>query len=206
MSKQLKSRYAQMVGVVTCAIAVLNGSPASSCVQCVISPDNAYCSSGWSVGSMECWVSVSCWSNGPCGPGGCFLPGTIVETADGPRALEDVQVGDMVLGVDDNGKHVLNEVIKTIRSVAVDYYVINGEIEVTGTHPFFVDQRWVLAEELCVGDVLEGRDGTPLLIRSLTKVDRGVRTFNLTVSGNHTFFADGVLVHNKEGNPNEPPY
>jgi hypothetical protein len=200
----MKTGYARAVGLAVCVIGVFAGGTAYSCVQCVILPERDYCSSGWLVGSVECWVSSSCWTNGPCGPGGCFLPGTVVETADGPRGLEEVQVGDMVLGVDDNGNHVFNEVVGTIRSLAVDYYVINGAIEVTGTHPFLVDQRWVRAEGLCVGDVLDSADGTPLVVESITRVDRGVRTFNLSVSGNHTFFADGVLVHNKEGDPNDP--
>lgn len=39
--------------------------------------------------------------------------------------------------------------------------------------------------------------GRPILIRSMAVVSGEVEVFNLTVGGPHTYFAEGVLVHNK---------
>jgi hypothetical protein len=187
------------------AIGMLWSEMARSCVRCFIFNEDYVCANGFPDGFDICHVTdFKCIPDGVCNTTGCFLAGTLVETVKGPRALEEVQVGDIVLGVDDNGDYILNEVLETIRSIAYRYYVINETIEVTETHPFFVGQRWVPAGELCVGDLIAGADGRGIAVESIHIADWGVRTFNLTVAGNHTFFADGALVHNKPGDPNDP--
>ncbi len=90
---------------------------------------------------------------------------------------------------------------RTFKSIECGYYVINGTLRVTGTHPFFVDGQWVKAAQLKVGDELVGVDG-PVAIASLTKMDGVMRAYNISVDGSHTFLAGGVLVHNKGPNPN----
>jgi hypothetical protein len=72
---------------------------------------------------------------------GCFLPGTQVSLADGTRvAIEDVQVGDMVLTHKGRAREVLNKQIrggkwgvKRIEAVGVP-----SAITATDIHPFFV--------------------------------------------------------------------
>jgi intein/homing endonuclease len=124
-----------------------------------------------------------------------------VETPDGAVAIEDLHVGDRVFGLSDDGEAVVNEVVETHRTLAVEYFVINGEISVTGTHPFLVGSDWIEAQDIRVGDILAGPDGAAVPVNSVESVDYGVRVYNISVSGNHTFFANGILVHNK-GGPN----
>ena len=72
---------------------------------------------------------------------GCFLPGTQVSLADGTRvAIEDVQVGDMVLTHKGRAREVLNKQIRggkwgvrRIEAVGVP-----SAITATDIHPFFV--------------------------------------------------------------------
>jgi intein/homing endonuclease len=121
----------------------------------------------------------------------------MVNTADGFMAIEELEVGDFVLGMDDRNQLVPCEVTETYKSVGCNYYVINDEIQVTGTHPFFINGEWVEASNLKVGDQLINNTLEPIVIESVDIVNKAVRAYNIEVSNTHTFFAQGVLVHNK---------
>jgi len=125
-------------------------------------------------------------------------------TDAGYAPIETLEVGERVLTMsgDGMGKQQVS-VTETYRSVEIGYYLINGTVKVTGTHPFRVRDRWVQARDLRVGDELVGENGEPVAITSLEQIARGVRVFNIEVDGNHAFYAGGVLVHNKK-DPNEP--
>jgi len=72
-----------------------------------------------------------------------------------------------------------------------------GQLKVTLEHPFFVDNEWVEAGELEVGDVLKTSDGRKAIITSIEKVVDDVEVYNLHVDGPETYYANDVLVHNK---------
>ncbi len=151
---------------------------------------------------------VSCLPGCTLGPScdvavGCFLAGAQVETTGGLKAIEDVQVGDEVLGVTEDGELSYGRVTRTYRVIQYEYYLINGAIEVTGAHPFQVGSSWVNAEELVVGDVLSGMGGARIPVETIENIDFGVRAYNLEVEGTHTFFIDGILVHNKPPTPGQ---
>ncbi len=173
------------------------------CVQCTGTPQEPMCCGGKWSGGIICWVNgSSCWIQGKCSyaGGGCFVSGTLAETPYGAVVIEDLVVGDRVLGLSDDGEPVVNEVVEVHRALAVQYYIINDEISVTDAHPFLVDDEWVEAQDIRVGDILVSPDGTAVPVGSVVSVDYGVRVYNISVSGNHTFFAEGILAHNK------PPY
>jgi len=154
-------------------------------------------------GVASCFIVNGECDIGPsCGPtGGCFVAGTLVETDGGPRAIESIVVGDKVLSASGNGETEYAPVEATYRVLRYEYYVINGHIRVTAEHPFKVSGGWATTEELQVGCELVGHDGQTTLVSSIVKEDTGVRAYNIEVGGTHTFFADGVLVHNKPGDP-----
>lgn len=144
--------------------------------------------------------STGCWTNGECGmagPGGCFLAGTLVLTEKGEVPIEDLQIGDRVIvpGAESS------EVVRTHRVIQGEYFVLNGSTRVTGTHPFLTDRGWVTAEDLRVGDILVGTGEDAKLVVSIERRTAGIRAYNIEVGGNHTFLADGYLVHNKPPDP-----
>jgi intein/homing endonuclease len=126
--------------------------------------------------------------------------GTLVPTDQGLLAIEALSVGSVVRSLDPSGNAISAKVVETHKSIECGYYVINGSLRVTGTHPFFVDGQWIEVAELEVGDTLLGHSG-PIKIASLERMDGVVRAYNITVDGSHTFLAGGVLVHNKPPGP-----
>ena len=138
-----------------------------------------------------------CHASVVCKIAGCFLEGSLVETPAGQVSIELLRSGDVITSVDENGNLTEATVTRTYRSIGVVYYVINGSIKVTAQHPFMIDGAWVTADQLKIGDNLITMTGDPEIIESIETVDYGVRVYNIEVSGSHTFFVDGILVHNK---------
>ncbi len=101
---------------------------------------------------------------------------------------------------DPSGTRVERRVIRTHRTLATSFLEINGSPMVTPDHPFLANGSWTDAGELVVGSTLRSFDGRPVDVLSLQVVRRGVRVYNISVDVDHTFFANGVLVHNKPPN------
>jgi intein/homing endonuclease len=123
----------------------------------------------------------------------------LIETPTGPVGIENLHAGDLVACTDRGGLDAC-VVQEAHRSVAQGYYVINSAIRVTGTHPVRVSGGWRRVADLAVGDTIVGREGM-VAVESVVWHDKLVIVYNLTVGGHHTFFAQGILVHNKPPNP-----
>ena len=192
------------VAVLSCNQAVM----AQPCFQCMICDQYFVCSGGHSSGGLDCSIysNMSCNLIGMCnlGGSGCFLPGSLVETDGGLKAIERLRAGDRVLGQYASGRMKVCDVERTYKSLQCSYYVINGRLRVTGTHPFFVDGRWVEASQINVGDLLKGKDSQWIEVETIEVVSKGVRVYNIEVADAHTFFVEGVLVHNKGPDPGLP--
>lgn len=94
--------------------------------------------------------------HGEVGTGKCAVLGTEANMADGTyRAVEDLEVGDKVLGgtvgaSEPNG-------VKSVYRVVTNR---GHQFEVTGNHPVWVQGKdWVRADELSPGDLLEVASG-----------------------------------------------
>ncbi len=147
-------------------------------------------------------------SGGQCvaGSGLCFAAGTTVMTEDGPRPIEDVEVGDRVLSVDPElGAEGLGVVTQLHRRHNVETVIVSvrdgqerRDIETTREHPFWVlGQGWVAAERLHASDVLWSNHGNTLTVRSVRSSGHRIDVFNFTVERWHAYFVGtGVLVHN----------
>lgn len=143
-------------------------------------------------GCHDCSNTWECTDTG----GGCLVGDVTVATPSGPVAIADLKAGDAILSFTDAGAVVEEAVVHTQVVEAYSYLQINDNIRVTAEHPFLVGQEWVLAKDLTEGVVLAGPCGGEE-VRFIRTVNRGVRVHNLTTSGNHTFIAEGVVVHNK---------
>ncbi|OXY97175.1 polymorphic toxin type 27 domain-containing protein [Streptomyces diastatochromogenes] len=135
----------------------------------------------------------------------CFPAGTKVATADGPKPIEDIEVGDRVWSQDQaTGKKSLQPVLKLFhRTVAslVRIRTADGQVEATDSHRFWVRERgWVEAGELRAGDTFETRDGGSTQVLGTSVAEGPVRVFNFEVENNHTYYvyagSQPVLVHN----------
>lgn len=140
----------------------------------------------------------------------CFAAGTLIDTPLGPRPIEQLEVGEQVLGYDEALQAIVTRPV-TARMQHADASVgqlVLGDgrtIVTTPNHPFYDagEGRYRPAEELRPDAELLSLSHTGRL-SSATNVGyfmaaEPVRAtvFNIEVAGVHNYFADGVLVHNK---------
>ena len=135
----------------------------------------------------------------------CFVAGTTVLTTLSKKAIETIQVGDVIPCVDHiTGETAEKKVISTTvnkvdRLIELD---IDGEIiQCTETHPFQVKGKgWVDACDLNPGDIVYTKDWNNATVKSvnLLELNESVEVFNFEVEDCHTYFIGelGVLVHN----------
>ena len=144
----------------------------------------------------------------------------MVTLADNSRlAIEDVTIGNAVLGL--NG---INYVLGYDRPSLIDsfragnLYGFNGMDKfVTSEHPFMTKQGWKSIDPInaikyepnlinlslgCleIGDEILTEDGSYMMINSIEHyADQPQQlVYNLILDGDHTYYANGFLVHNKE--------
>ena len=140
------------------------------------------------------------------GGGGCLLPGTRITLADGSlKAIEEITMGDKVLGVDKDGKLVSANVIDTFVHPDTEGFLTvktkDGKaLKTTPNHPVRNCTKYVEAGKLKAGDsvsVLNNKKLTQSKIARIIKDTSTVDVYNLEVDGVHNYFAEGCLVHNK---------
>ncbi len=148
-------------------------------------------------------------SGGACGLASkCFVAGTLVETSDGPRPIEQIRVGDLVASRDDvNGMTALKPVLRVLANsgrtvvnvVLLDAANRADTIKATPEHPFHVaGMGWVNAVDLAPGDEIDDLASSGLVVQSVV-AEPGVHdTYNLEVADFHTYFAGAfnAWVHN----------
>lgn len=70
-------------------------------------------------------------------------------------------------------------------------------LKVTDEHPFFVNNEWIPAKELKVGDSLITDDGKKAKITSIKEINDNVEVYNLEANPFNDFIVEGnVVVHN----------
>ena len=142
---------------------------------------------------------------------GCFAAGTRIATPSGTTAIEQLALGDLVLAYDEITGRVVERPV-TATFVHTDHPVgalplSNGRVlRVTANHPIYLpDQhRYTDAGELAGDDrllALTASTQTSSLIAGAFDASAvgAVTVYNITVAGEHNYFAEGVLVHNKSG-------
>ena len=128
-------------------------------------------------------------------------------TVDGYKAIENITIGDSVWAYSDTlGLTKKQKVIQVFRNETDKYFVIKfggKKIEATPEHPFFVNNKWVKAEDLKVGDKLTTFDKKQVTVESIEFVHKNAPVFvyNFTIEHYHTYYVsnDNILVHNTGG-------
>lgn len=146
----------------------------------------------------------------------CFVEGTKILMADGShKNIEDVKLGDVVIGMDGSHNEVLEFLRPTLGDTGATMMAFNGGLPfMTSDHPVFVrGQGWksfdpAMTEKKYfmpvgkyeIGDIIETADGNGFEIKSIEEYsdqDQDQVIYNFRLSGNHTYIADGLVVHNK---------
>jgi hypothetical protein len=129
----------------------------------------------------------------------CFVGGTRITMSDlSVKPIESVRVGDVVYSYNEQtGDYVPAAVAQTFEHTATEYLDIDGLL-VTAEHPIYViGKGWTKAGDIQASDVLFLDYGGEKPVSRIIHLQRTVQVYNLEVEGTHTYFANGVLVHNK---------
>ena len=135
----------------------------------------------------------------------CFVAGTLVQTEDGEKPIEKIEIGDYVWAWDeDTGKTALKPVLETYineTNELIHVFVNSEEIISTPSHPFYSPVKgWVDAVQLRAGDILVLVNGEYVVVEKVQHelLESPIHVYNFNVEGFHTYFVTkaGVLVHN----------
>ena len=123
----------------------------------------------------------------------CFAAGTPLLTPHGAKAIEELQVGDLVLSRDEHDAtgpveaKVIEEVFRRFGQVM--WLTVAGQrIGTTSEHPFWVvGKGWLPAGDLCAGDRLVGIDGQTVCVEA-KEPGEWQAVYNLRIADHHTYF------------------
>ena len=135
----------------------------------------------------------------------CLLAGTKILTKGNVLInIEDVKVGDQVLGFDE--KILENKLVKVTQIFKhennLDYYIVfledGTQLKITGNHPVYVGfNNYKEVDNLKKGDNLFNAFGEKLKIVKIEFILKSSTVYNIETSDTHNYFANGILVHNK---------
>jgi hypothetical protein len=152
---------------------------------------------------------------------GCFVAGTPVVMAGGyHQSIDSIQSGDTILAWNEETKGMFSTpVVEALHHEETMQTLFDIELEngskftVNDNHPMYVaeDERFILSRELPARFVngksttfLDNNNKAVKLVSLRMRRER-CKVFNLHVQGQgekgHTYFANGIVVHNKTGGP-----
>ena len=166
--------------------------------------------------AVQKWLSRSeigrCWSVAAPRtpePVPCFVAETEVTLPDGTTTIRiaDIRPGHTVLAFDEqSGETRVCEVVQCHTHKPDQFLEIcfaDGRIlRVTANHPIYSDGCWIAAGNLRLGEQVciltpDGRGIDSLQVEAVKKNSRVESLYDLTIADCNTFFAEGILVHNK---------
>lgn len=153
------------------------------------------------------------------GGGGCFIEGTYVTLPDGIKILiEEVKVGMEILTYNEDYEENEIGIVKSLIQPSASKFILldfadGTSIQCTPEHPFWIiDKGWcsfdptssielheLEVSQLIEGDIALNEFDEQITIEGITEIDskKSVKVYNLEIEDNHTYYANGILVHNK---------
>lgn len=147
----------------------------------------------------------------------CFVRGTQITMADGTyKKIEDVLIGDYLLGQDGAHNKVVEFLRPTLGDTGSSLMAFNGGNPfMTSDHPVYIRGKgWksfdpemtvtkynMVVGKYNIGDVIETQDGVGFEITSIQEYlseNQDQVIYNFRLDGNHTYIADNLIVHNKD--------
>jgi hypothetical protein len=113
------------------------------------------------------------------------------------KFVDSIEISDWEIETE-SGWVDITHINKTVEYDVYKLNTLNCSIECADTHIVFRDDHSeVFVKDLIPGDVIIGQYDKEIVI-GVTKTDRKEHMYDLSVSGNHTFFAEGLLHHNTQ--------
>lgn len=142
----------------------------------------------------------------------CFAAGTPIRMADGSRRpIETLRPGDRVMAFDGNSDTV-KRVYRRSNAHLREVWYRHGKtgavhrLVTTDGHLFWVKgRRWVQAAALAPGDGVMTAAKTVCRVEKNARLDQRGEVYNFDVHHYRSYFAGGVLVHEKCGSPDDDP-
>jgi hypothetical protein len=128
----------------------------------------------------------------------CVAAGSHVITPDGVRLIEELKVGDSVLGFDFTlNRNAFGRIASIHKGLSASLLILNKRLTVTSDHLVWSSEGWLEAGVLQqhVHQILTTDGPQPLTVVSDLGGPREV--FDIAVESTSCFFADNILVHNK---------
>ncbi len=142
-------------------------------------------------------------NDGGGGGGGCFAGDTLITMSDGSKKrIDEVAKGDLIQTFRSTStKEKAAAMVTGTHAVKVDgYMIINSSFKITPEHILFVNNKWIPAGEINIGDSLLKSDKTRLEVYSIEWIRGNFDVYNLAIENFHTFFANDIYVHNDKDN------
>jgi len=158
---------------------------------------------------------VPSWWGRVDGTGSCILEGSMIKTPQGEVPIEELKIGDTIIGYDlENNKEVETYIMEQSAHRAQFYYKVN-DLRITAGHPIWTERGWSVIEpdeyyheckvygnEKPPVDVRRLEIGDKMLNSSVEKIERiscDIPVYNIEVNKFHNYIADNILVHNGGG-------
>lgn len=158
-------------------------------------------------------------NNGTGGGGGCFIEGTYITLPDGIKMLiEEVKVGMEILTYNEDYEENEIGIVKSLIQPSASKFILldfadGTGIQCTPEHPFWIiDKGWssfdptssmelhdLEVSQLIEGDIALNEFEEQIVIEGITEISykKPIKVYNLEIEDNHTYYANGILVHNK---------
>jgi intein/homing endonuclease len=134
----------------------------------------------------------------------CFPAGTKITLADGSeKNIEDLTTDDKLLTYNEKtgilSEGTIGNIVKKKEFLLIQLESEDGSIvKSTALHKFYVKGKgWVAAQDIVKGDVLIKKDKSETIVVDRNDLSGEVDVYHIIdVKDNHTYFAEGLLVHN----------
>ncbi|NUO50619.1 MAG: hypothetical protein HOV80_17330 [Polyangiaceae bacterium] len=127
----------------------------------------------------------------------CVAEGTRIATPDGSSPIEDVRVGDVVVGWDETARQEVETRVVAIAPRPRTPVIELEGLRITPGHPVLVGGAWTDAGRIEPGDLLRTRSRGEAVLGEPPTVAGLAVVYDLAVEHPHNFFAGDILVHNK---------
>ncbi|MBX3328250.1 MAG: Hint domain-containing protein [Nitrospira sp.] len=181
------------------------GGGLAGCGGCGLGRDPDVGRGTWNTGQTKSQQYESQSTSGRRGSG-CFPATARVRTPQGWQEMGAITVGDTVLSYDaESGRTRARTVTKKLeyspRTLwSIELSLSTSPILTTKTHRFLTQRGWIQAGKLRQGDhvvmVNETFATDVQEVRSVQRLPKQEKVYNLYTAGEHTYVVEGCVVHN----------